>query len=121
MKHYLLLFLSTLLLLFMLPEPDGRLNRGSGMEQGVLKKACSHQKKIKRTCARKCLQHQAHSGQHNAAGTVTDCSVPSYALVATQEQPVFLPVGLYGAGFVPPAKKYLSPHLGREPDPPRFS
>ena len=120
MKRYFFLFLSILLMLFALPK-QGRVNSLSGMELAVLKKACSAKRLVKRTCAKKCLRHQTHSQHQDTAGITTDCSTPAFAVLFTQEQEVPLSFPLMRAAMVTATKRYLSPHLETDPDPPRFS
>jgi hypothetical protein len=121
MKSYLLLFFSILLLLFTLPNPDRNMSRFVVTEQAVLKKTCNSKRLAKRTCAKKCLKHQTHSEQQNAANFATDCSQHLYAVVAAEQFEVsFAPFAFQPAARLT-LKKHLSPHLESEPDPPRLA
>lgn len=120
MKGYLLLFLSTTLLLFALPK--GGLTHGvNQMEQGqVVKKSCA-KKAYKRPCARKCLKHQTHSEQREAGTVVNDCSQPFYAILGPpQTSSLFAGDDSYKTPLSAP-RRHLAPDLANEPDPPRFS
>lgn len=122
MMRYLLLFISTLLMLFTLSQPDTRVNSFSCVKQSQLKEAINSDKHlVRRKCAKKCLRHQTHSEQQNAATVVVDCSQPFYALVAETEPTFdFTPASL-AVATIPADRKHLSPSLEAEPDPPRFS
>lgn len=122
MKGYLLLFFSTLLMLFTLSQPGTRVNSFSCMKQSQLKEAINSDKHlVKRKCAKKCLRHQTHSEQQNGVTVVVDCSQPFYAVVAETESMVgFTPASLE-VGVIPADRKHLSPSLEAELDPPRFS
>ena len=120
MKGYLLLFLSTMLLLFALPEGGFR-HSVNLMEQGqVVKKSCA-MKAYKQPCARKCLKHQTHSEQRGAGTMLTDCSQPFYAILNTpQALPLFARADSHKTPLSTP-RRHLAPDLANEPDPPRFS
>ena len=120
MKSYLLLFLSTLLMLFALPKNS---SLRSFAQQVELKEACSSSKRFaKKPCAKKCLKHQTHSeNQNNAANLSTDCSQHIYAIInSLQAEPIiYLPAKR--AIILPNTRKHLSPDLEHDHEPPRFS
>jgi hypothetical protein len=122
MKPYLLLFFSTLLMLFTLSQPGTLGYSLSCVKQSELKAATKYAgHPVKRKCAKKCLKHQTHSSQQNAATVVVDCNQQFFAVVAESEPAFdFLPSSLEVA-TIPADKKHLSPSLEAEPDPPRFS
>lgn len=121
MKNYFLLFISTMLMLFILPKYGSDGSSISGMEKGVIKEVCSSKRLVKRNCTKGCLKHQTHSEQQSAATVLIDCSQPFYAIVnPLQQQQEFTPV-LVHSRMHPLTEKLLSPHLEVEPDPPRFS
>lgn len=122
MKRYLLLFFSTLLMLFALPKPDRNAISFAGVEQGELKKACTSKRPGKHTCPRKCLKHQPQQGQQHTANLATDCSQQFYAIVADNQhskQPFIQDAAQLVA--IPAVKAHQSPSLEADPDPPRFS
>lgn len=120
MKHYLLLFLSTLLILFTLAQPQKPVKGFACAEKSVLK-AAVNSKKIKRTCARKCLKHQTHSEQQNATNAPVDCSQQQYAVVADKYSTILFESAAMQQYMVPVQLKLPAPHLGADPDPPRIS
>ncbi|GAA4442716.1 hypothetical protein GCM10023188_42740 [Pontibacter saemangeumensis] len=122
MMRYLLLFISTLLMLFTLSQPGTRVNSFSCVKQTQLKEAIDSEKHlVRRKCAKKCLKHQTRSEQQNAGTVVVNCSQPFYAVVAeTGPTFNFTPASLEVAA-IPADRKHLSPSLEVEPDPPRFS
>ena len=120
MKTYLLLFFSTLLLLFTLPK-NGSVGGLAGTERAELKKTCSHKRLGKAACTRKCLKHQSPSGQQNAANLATDCSQQVYAIVATLPSDLLFTFPLQRATILPAPRKHLAPDLEYEPEPPRLS
>ncbi|MFD2513280.1 hypothetical protein ACFSRY_05335 [Pontibacter locisalis] len=120
MRSYLLLFLSTLLLLFALPKNS---SLRSFAQQAELKKTCSSSKRFaKKPCARKCLKHQTHSENHNnAANLVTDCSQQIYAIINSLQAKPIIYQPTKRALILPHIRKHLSPDLEHDPEPPRFS
>ena len=122
MKHYLLLFFSTLLLLFTLSQTDGRVSGFSCAGQHELRTADNADKRlVKRRCAKKCLKHQTHSEQQNGATAATDCSQQFYAVIAANGSAEF-----FSSGFSQPVSPsadsiHQTPSLEADPDPPRFS
>lgn len=119
MKGYLLLFLSTTLLLFSLPK--GSMLYGTlPTEQGTIKKKCAAGV-IKRPCARKCLRHQTHSEQREAGTVLTDCSQTFFAVLNAGQQPLQLPLASALVSTLNPVRKPLSPYLKIEPDPPKIA
>ncbi|MCX2739020.1 hypothetical protein [Pontibacter anaerobius] len=121
MRNYLLLFISTILLLFALPRYGSNGNSIPGMEKAVVKKACTYKRLVKRNCVKGCLKHQTHSEQQNTAGVVIDCSQPFYAIVNPLEEQLLHALVLRQDNVQPLTPKPLSPPLEIEPDPPRFS
>ena len=121
MKSYLLLFFSILLLLFTLPRPDRNVSRFAGTEQAVLKKSCNSKRLARRTCAKKCLKHQTHSEQQNAASFATDCSQQLYAVVAAEQPDAGIALVALEPVIRFAQKKHPSPILESEPDPPRVA
>ncbi|MEJ8803383.1 hypothetical protein [Pontibacter sp. H249] len=120
MRTYLLLFLSTLLLLFALPKNS---NLRSYAQQGELRKSCSYSKRfVKKPCTRKCLKHQTPSeNQNNAANLATDCHQQVYALVhSLQTEPFVYPLAKR-TYILPRIRKHLPPDLEHDPEPPRLS
>ena len=121
MKSYLLLFFSTLLLLFTLPKPDRNVSGITAVEQSILKKACSSKRQIKRTCPRKCLKHQTHPEQQNAGNVATDCSQQFYAVITEHKPNEFFSSGAPQPVTLSADKIHQTPSLEADPDPPRFS
>ncbi|PKV75156.1 hypothetical protein [Pontibacter ramchanderi] len=120
MKHTLLLLLSTLLLLFTVAQPQRPVKGIACVLKSELK-ATDTYKKIKRPCAKKCLKHQTHSEQNKAANVTIDCGQQLYAVVnALQADATFI-FGAKQQHFLTVQRKHLSPNLGTDPDPPRFS
>ncbi|ARS34675.1 hypothetical protein [Pontibacter actiniarum] len=120
MKGYLLLFFSTVLLLFTLPQPGNGVLRDPGEAQSVLKKACSAKHLVKRSCRKGCLKHQTPAGRQDA-NAATDCGQQVYALVTPLHQhQLQAPLMLHKLS-IPAARKHLSPNLKAEPDPPQHS
>jgi hypothetical protein len=122
MKSYLLLFFSTLLLLFTLSQPDRSLNSYACAAKSELTEADNSDKRsAKSTCARKCQKHQIHSRQQNAANVTTDCSQQFYAVVADTQQEEQHASFTASQQITPAAAgKHQSPHLETDPDPPRL-
>jgi hypothetical protein len=120
MNHYLLLLLSAMLFLFTLAQPNKPVNGNACALKSELKAADDH-KKLKRPCAKKCLKHQTHSGQKNAANVTIDCGQQFYAVMANkQSETLFKSVA--GQQLMAPVQlKHHAPDLGADPDPPRFS
>jgi hypothetical protein len=120
MKHTLLLFLSTMLLLFTLAQPNKPVNGLACALKSELKAADDH-KNIKRPCAKKCLKHQTHSEQKGAANVTIDCGQQLYAVVASRQSDTLFKSGTKQQLILSVQRTYLSPNLGTDPDPPRFS
>ncbi|MCP2044308.1 hypothetical protein [Pontibacter sp. HSC-36F09] len=120
MKQTLLLLLGTLLLLFTQATTQKPVSGLDCVLKSELNAATNH-KKLKRPCARKCLRHQTHSERNTPATVLVDCGPQLYAVVdAAQSDLLFHPAtGKQSAA--PSQLRYLSPHLGADPDPPRFS
>ncbi len=121
MMRYLLLFISTLLLLFTLPQPGRSVNSLTGVEKPKLTKTCNIKRNLKHTCAKKCLKHQTQQEQQRGSGTTTDCSPQLFAVLNTQQAETYLHFSAAPATIASPARTHLSPDLETEPDPPRFS
>jgi len=120
MKSHLLLFLSTMLLLFALPKSSPLYGISSAEQGQQVRKRCAPGA-LKRPCARKCLKHQTHSEQRGAGTVVTDCSQLFYAIVPTpQQQPAFVAEPAQHKAQLPGEKPH-SPYLKIEPDPPQLS
>ncbi|TPE46239.1 hypothetical protein [Pontibacter mangrovi] len=122
MKSYLLLFVSTLFLLFALPK-SSVVRTLQTQEQATLKgTTCSTKQKAKAACSKKqCLRHLTHSEKRGAATAFVDCSQSYSAAVFEQPHTLFYTLqdkALYTLALSP---SYLSPHLEAEPDPPQFS
>ena len=120
MKAYLLLFLSSLFLLFTLPKNT---NLHGVLQQHALRQSCSSGKSIgKKNCARKCLKHQTHTERKGSpAGITPDCNQQTYAILHVL-QPVstlIFPVNQGAVGAY--IRSHLSPDLERDPEPPRLS
>ncbi|MBB6610530.1 hypothetical protein H7F15_05740 [Pontibacter sp. Tf4] len=120
MRYYLLLFVSLTLLLFMMPKND---SLRSFAQQSTLKKGCTYSRHFgKKPCAKKCLKHQAHSGQQsNAAGIVIDCSQQVYAIVNELPSELFISFVSPYKFTIPHIRKHLAPVLEYDPEPPRIS
>ena len=122
MKHYLLLFLSTLLLLFTLSQTDGRVSGFACVKQHELRTADNADKRlVKRRCAKKCLKHQTHSEQQNGATAATDCSQQFYAIIAENKSADFFLSGIAQLATTSADRIHLTLSLEADPDPPRFS
>lgn len=122
MKGYLVLFLSTILLLFALPKSSISMRSAGTTVQGELRKSCQLNKRaLKRTCTKKCIKHQSHSEQQGAANLVTDCSQQVYALVTTSEHAFLTATQLQRNQIPSESGSYIPPELATDPDPPRFS
>lgn len=120
MINYLLLFVSFTLLLFTMPKNS---NMRSLAQQQELNKSCANsQPSGKKRCAKKCLKHQTHSNQQeNAAGIASDCSQQVYAVVNTLKSEPIISYRSEPDFILPHLRKYLSPVLEYEPEPPRLS
>ena len=119
MKGYLLLFFSTLLLLFSLPENGRPRNSYSATQRSELKKTCSSRRLARHTCRKKCLKHRSHP-QQQATGSATDCSQQLYAVVTSPEHDLVYHFPDLQKAMLPVCTSYRSPSLEAEPDPPRF-
>ncbi|WP_158607193.1 hypothetical protein [Pontibacter oryzae] len=121
MKNYLLLFMSTLLLLFVLPKNGSYAQRVLGMEQRSVKTSCATKRPVKPTCARKCLKHQTHSEQMPGANFASDCSQQVFAVISPQASyTMWHPLQLREIG-TPASLTYLSPELKIDPEPPKLA
>ncbi|MHA6247210.1 hypothetical protein ACXYMU_04680 [Pontibacter sp. CAU 1760] len=122
MKPYLLLFLSTLLLLFALPKNNSSL-RGMGANgQSEISSSCSKNKiALKRTCRKKCIKHQTHSEQQSAANIVIECGQQVYAVLSASEYNISYTNQVERTRFQTNTRSHLPPDLATDPDPPRFS
>jgi len=119
MKGYLLLFLSTTLLLFSLPK-GSMLNGTISTEQGTVKKKCAAGV-LKRPCTRKCLRHQTHSEKRETGTVLTDCSQTYIAVLNVGQQPLLLPLSSAFVSTLSSIRKPLSPYLKIEPEPPQIA
>ncbi|MFD2247926.1 hypothetical protein [Pontibacter ruber] len=120
MKTYLLLLLSTLLLLFTLPKNGLVGSSLSASEQSMIRKSCQNKRLVKRTCAKKCLKHQTHSDQQNAANLATDCSQQLFAVVTPLQPRLLFSLPAQPTLMLPSIRKHLSPDLVDYPKPPRL-
>lgn len=120
MKNYLLLFVSLTLLLFTMPKSN---SLRSLAQQAALKKDCQYNKHFgKKPCAKKCLKHQTHSNQgNNSTGIATDCSQQVFAVVNTLHIEPIVSFAAKHDFILPHIRKYLSPVLEYDPEPPRLS
>ncbi|TXK45838.1 hypothetical protein FVR03_11640 [Pontibacter qinzhouensis] len=120
MKYYLLLFACLTLLLFVIPKSSGM---RSSAQQPELKQGCKYGKRLgKKVCAKKCLKHQTHSKQqNNDTGIASDCSQQVYAVVNEQHSEPFISFTANRDFILPHIRKYLSPVLEYDPEPPRLS
>ncbi|MCJ8164358.1 hypothetical protein MKJ04_05840 [Pontibacter sp. E15-1] len=122
MKPYLLLFLSTLLLLFALPKNNSGLRGNGGNGQSELNSSCSKSKvALKRTCRKKCIKHQTHSEQQGAASFATDCGQQVYAVLSASDHNASYTIQVERTRFLKDVRIHLPPDLATDPDPPRFS
>ncbi|MDX5420551.1 MAG: hypothetical protein LPK07_14300 [Hymenobacteraceae bacterium] len=120
MKHYSLLFLSTLLFLFTLAQPGKQVNGLACAKKSELKAAAVY-KKHKRPCAKKCLRHRTHSEQKNDANVTVDCGHQLYAVVSDTQPETPFKSGVGRQLMASAQRKHHAPDLGSDPDPPRFS
>jgi hypothetical protein len=121
MKTYLLLFFSTLLLLFSI-QKSSSLPGFADFKQNFVSKSCAYSKQgLKKPCAKKCLKHQTHSESKGAANMVTDCTQQVYAVVSAQQLPSFYTLAIVQATIVTDSNQLLSPYLETEHAPPRLS
>ncbi|MBD1396453.1 hypothetical protein H9Q13_04695 [Pontibacter sp. JH31] len=120
MKHYLLLFLSTLLFLFTLTQPSKSVSGLACAIKNELKVADNYQKR-KSPCAKKCLKHQTHSEQKSAANVTIDCGQQLYAVIADIQSKTLFKSGAGQPLITSVQDKHQDPHLGADPDPPRLS
>ncbi|WP_242929153.1 hypothetical protein [Pontibacter vulgaris] len=121
MKTYLLLFLSTMFLLFGI-QKSSSLPGFADFKQGIVSQSCKYSKHgFKKPCAKKCLKHQSHSEQKGAATTLTDCTQQAYAVVAAQQHHTFYTSVIAQSAIVTGINKHLSPYLETEHAPPRLS
>lgn len=122
MKHYLLLFFSTLLLLFTLSQTDGRVSGFACVKQHELRTADNGDKRlVKRKCAKKCLKHQTHSEKQNGATAATDCSQQFFAIIAENKSSGVFLTGIAQLATPSADSIHQTPSLKADPDPPRFS
>ncbi len=120
MNHYLLVLLSTLLFLFTLAQPQKPANGFACTLKSELKTADDH-KKLKRPCAKKCLKHQTHSEQKDAANIPIDCGQQLHAIVDDRQSNTLFNSSARQQFLASAHLKHLAPNLGADPDPPRFS
>ncbi|MER2996605.1 hypothetical protein [Pontibacter populi] len=120
MKTYLLLFFSTLLLLFGI-QKSSSLPGFADFKQSLVSKSCnySHQG-FKKPCTKKCLKHQTHSESKSAANTVTDCTQQVYAIVSSQQLHAFYSLIIVQPAIVTNSNQHQSPYLETEHAPPRL-
>ncbi|WP_299986642.1 hypothetical protein [uncultured Pontibacter sp.] len=109
-----------MLFLFTLAQPNKPANGMACALKSELKAADSH-KKLKRPCAKKCLKHQTHSEQKNAANVTIDCGQQLFALVHDTQSDLFSTSSVRQQFRLLSPPKLLAPSLGADPDPPRFS
>ena len=118
MRTYLLLFLSTLFLLFAMPKNNSMLRK---TQQAELKEAGRHCKRTgKKPCPKKCLRHQTSPSQQHNAGIATDCSQQLYAIVDLLQADTILSFTTASDYVLPHIRRHLSPVLEHEPEPPQF-
>jgi hypothetical protein len=122
MKSYLLLFLSTMLVLFALPKSSVSVRSIGNNEQSKLIKSCSKSKfAIKRTCQKKCIKHQTHSEQQGASNIVSDCSQQAYGLLSVSAHNTLHNYQVRKTYVTANSFSYLSPDLASDTDPPQYS
>ncbi|WP_162426654.1 hypothetical protein [Pontibacter pudoricolor] len=121
MKTYLLLFVSTLFLLFGI-QKSSSLPGAADFKQRFVSKSCKYSNQgFKKPCAKKCLKHQTHSEQKGAANVVTDCPQQTYGVASAQLLPAFYTLAVVQSTIVTNSNKHLSPYLETEHAPPRLS
>lgn len=121
MRSYLLLFLSTCILLFALPKNNSIY--GFAAQANQVKKSCRFTKgPFKKKCATKCIRHQSHSEkQKNATSVPTECGQQVFGIVnALHLEPVLHYPGKR-TNRLPHIRSHLSPDLENDPEPPRFA
>ncbi|MBB6610594.1 hypothetical protein H7F15_06065 [Pontibacter sp. Tf4] len=119
MRNYLLLFVSFTLLLFTMPKSN---SLRSFTQQAALKKDCKYSRfSGKRTCTKKCLRHHPLSGQQSNAGIASDCSQQVFAIVQEQQSASDKTSTTIRSYRLPHIRKYLSPTIEYDPEPPRLS
>ncbi|NDK55637.1 hypothetical protein [Pontibacter fetidus] len=121
MKSYLLLFFSTIFLLFGI-QKSSSLPGVADFKQNLVTQSCKYSKHgLKKPCSKKCLKHTSHSEQKGAATTVSDCTQQAYAIVTAQQQHTFYTSAIVRSTIVTGINKHLSPFLETEHAPPRLS
>ncbi|NEM99063.1 hypothetical protein [Pontibacter burrus] len=118
MRTYLLLFLSTLFLLFAMPKNNSVLR---STQQAELKEAGKYCKRTGKPCPKKCLRHQTIPNQQHNEGIATDCGQQLYAIVDLSQADTLLSFTTTSDYVLPHIRKHLSPVLEHEPEPPRFA
>ena len=116
MKSYLLLFLCAMLLLFALPRNGANMHSFPALEK--LKQTCSSSRHIKHTCPRKCLAPHTDNKQQ-ANNILIDCGQQLYAVMTYQKSTLYFAFAKLNTDVLPVSKKYLSPDLKADPDPPK--
>lgn len=122
MMQYLLILLSTLLLLFALPENGSRSIARESAGTSMLQRSCKINKEgSKRTCTKKCLKQHGKEASQQGTTTLVECSLPGFALLSGNGLPAFNPLWIRKVAIMTLAEKADSAALEIEPDPPQFS
>lgn len=121
MKNYLLLFLSSMILLFLLPKTGSYMQLGQAMGQSTVKSSCMNKQLVKRTCAKKCLKHQTHSKQQQDSNIGSDCSQHVVAIISLQANNSFCLLRQLPETGIPADSIYFSPDRTIDPEPPKLA
>ncbi|AKQ45530.1 hypothetical protein TH63_07540 [Rufibacter radiotolerans] len=82
MKHYLILFMGTLLLLFAFPKSSRGLVAFDSSRKAEIRKSCTRgHHALKRKCVKTCWKHQSPSKGQTEGTTVTECGPQFYGVV----------------------------------------